>query len=308
MRWILFGVTALLALTGWAAQTAMLCDRPLGVVYSDEPAVIRLVKDVSADGLKWRLTDWYGKGISEGSWPTNGALRLGPLPSGYYFLSGLYDATNRLRDTSLAVLDRLEKPISEDSAFAVMTSFSNTARTWKTGVRERGDYPWYGWNARKAHVDILERLGMPVAREMVQWKYSQPKATDSPLPSPNEQDVDRLLRGIGVRQCVMNNHAPDWTDAPEDFARNQVAQYEHYRILAEHYGDAAIGIEHSNEPDYSPVPAPAWEFAASMKSAYLGLKAGRDDLVVLNGAFAKDPQDEYVQDVLKNDLLEYCDV
>ena len=291
-----------------ATQTAMLCDRPLGVVYSDEPAVVRLVKDVSADGLKWRLTDWYGKDVATGEWPADGALRLEPLPSGYYFLSGFYDATNRLRDTSLAVLDRLEKPISEDSIFAIVTSFSNTARTQKKGVWERGDYPWYDWNARKAHVDAVERLGMPVAREMVQWKYSQPKATDSPLPSPNEQDADRLLRGIGVRQCVQNSHVPAWSDAPEGIARNLLAHYEHYRTLADYYGDAAIAFEHFNEPDLRHVPAPAWDYAASMKAAYLGFKAGNGNVAVLNGAFCKEPESDYTQMVLKNDLLEFSDV
>lgn len=299
---------ASLATMGTGSQTAMLCEHPLGIVYSDEPVVVNLVNGISENELKWQLTDWHGKEVSAGSWPKGGALHLGPLPSGYYFLSGFYDATNRLRDTSLAILDRLETPISEDSIFAIVTSFSNTARTQEKGVRERGDYPWYGWNARKSHVDAVARLGMPVAREMVQWKYSQPKMMDSPLPSPNEQDVDQLLRGIGVRQCVQNSHAPAWSDAPEGVPRNLVTLYDHYKSLASYYGDAAIGFEHFNEPDLRHVPAPAWDYAASMKAAYLGFKAGNRDVPVLNGAFCKDTESDYTQMVLKNDLMKFSDI
>lgn len=61
-----------------------------------------------------------------------------------------------------------------------------------------------------------------------------------------------------------------------------------------------------NEPDIGFAPEGAWDYAAALKSAYLGFKAGDPELTVAPGGYARTPLLNYNHVVLLNGAGRLC--
>lgn len=282
--------------------TAVLCDTPAGVVTPAESPVLRLRKGFSAEGATWLLADWTGRPVASGAWPSNGVLRLAPLPAGYYRLASRTAAGQDLRPTSLAVVDPdFEKP-PRDSFFAAMTALPYVANA------RGGDYPWHGRDWMRVNADLLAVLGIPNAREIAIWPLEQKTREQRPAFTAAERHAHELLaaRGIGIDPFF--EKAPAWADVDKKLARDLKAIYDYSKWAVAELGDRASSWEYWNEPDIAYAPEAAWDYAATLKAAYLGMKAANPKMPVLHGAFCQPPFTSYNRLVYANGAARYSDV
>jgi len=323
--------------------TAVLCKMPAGVVCRGDTAEMVLQPGFSAKGLSWRLLDWRGGEVRRGIWPAEGPLRLESLPVGAYTLVPTYSVRGRtenvcdvpsrrttegglqqLHDTIVTVLEPLAEPLPKDSCFAIMTALSCcTIPDAAANRRNRGDYPWFGGDGTLLHAELLKTLGIPNVREILLWNREQVTSNSPPrIEKTREEPAWRYLaeRGIGVD--FFNQSTPEWAVGTTTRARRHDGKlrevtrnlthdykrlYDYYKWAAETFAGRAISFEHWNEPDICG-DEPAWDYAASMKAAYLGVKAGNANVPVLQGSFCLTPFTGYNRLVMANDVARYSDI
>ena len=285
--------------------TAVVCDSPAGVVRPSDRPVLRLKKGFKTEGLAWSLADWRDRPVASGVWPADGVLTLGPLPAGYYDLVPRYADGTDIRKTTLAVVADADEKLPKDSFFAIMTALSCVAH------RHYGDTPWFDGDWARVNADLLAVLGIPNAREIVYWPANQPKRDATPRFSKSERHAHDLLsaRGIGIDPFF--EKAPAWAGVGKDMklARDLKAIYDYSKWAVADLGDRASSWEYWNEEDlhgYS--PESAWDYASTLKAAYLGMKAANPRMPVLHGAFCQTPFTAYNRLLYANDATRYSDI
>ena len=153
--------------------------------------------------------------------------------------------------------------------------------------------------------DLLRLAGLRRVRDRVSWGTVQPSG-DAPPDWKQFGDNNRRLkeRGIAVTDCF--HSTPRWTSRiaklPGDFA----LLFRFCRDCAREL-DATEAWEFWNEEIEGFAPEPAWDFAAAMKAAALGFRAGNPVVKVLNGSLCKAPN-EYDRLLYENQIGKYTDV
>ncbi|MBR4611638.1 MAG: hypothetical protein IKO40_02880, partial [Kiritimatiellae bacterium] len=134
-------------------------------------------------------------------------------------------------------------------------------------------------------------------------------------PSPDQPpDFSRLLasadlfheRGISLSGCF--HDCPGWAGRIQKLPGDLNALYDFCQETATAFGDRMEDWEFWNEPDIQFAPEPVWDYAAALKAAYLGFKAARPDMPVLNGALCQLPATPYETALLSNDAAHYLDI
>ena len=115
-------------------------------------------------------------------------------------------------------------------------------------------------------------------------------------------------RGIQVSGMFHDSahHAKGGGDKlPEDLA----ALYRFSRKLAETFKGRMTVWEFWNEQDHERYSTePAWDYAAAMKAAYLGFKAGDPELPVAHGGIAIPTLLNYCNVMMMNGMKDYFDI
>ena len=307
-RTVSAAVPALLLLSR-AASAAVVFDAPGHV--ADEGAEVRA--EGGEPGAAWRLVDWRGRPVegASGVFGDDGRAALPPLASGYYRMVGEGggagpEAASGATFATLAVVSRFEpRGSAAASAFAVDTALSWIARPGSFRC------PWNGGDTFSTVADLIARCGFRHVRERLRWQDVQ-KEPGAPLALGRYlENADRFAaRGMAV--SGMFHDAPAWagTSAPrESLPSDLAALHDFCRDAAAAFGDRMEAWEFWNEEDIHFAREPVWEYAAAMKAAYLGFKAGRPDLPVLCGALCQMPaSSRYNVAFLANGAARYFDV
>ena len=255
-------------------------------------------------GAAWRLVDWRGREVEgvTGAFDERGEATLPPLPAGYYRLAG----------TTLAVVSPiLQQPLhgvagspqrgAEGGAFFAADAAASYI------ARGAFDCPWNGGDNIRTIADLAQLAGIRHIRERMRWGEVQPSKDAPP-------DYSRLLaaadlfaeRGIAISGCF--HDSPAWAGRLIKIPGDLNALYSFCKETATTFGDRMEDWEFWNEPDISFCPDPVWDYAAALKAAYLGFKAARPDMPVLNGALCQLPATPFETALLANDAAHYLDI
>ncbi len=236
-----------------------------------------------------------GEQVFSGSLGAEESLTLGALPKGYYILRARTAPESEPIDIRFAVLaDPAGSPVTADSFFALDAPLSVL-------VHHR--------HAEKA-VEIARRSGVKFIRERNPiWHRVEPKR--------DEIDYGIFARHLAlfaaadIRVLSMYHTSPAWSrplrpdkKMPDDL----FALYAYSKRISSAFGDICPAFEFWNEMDFGGVDS-AWDYAACLKAASLGYKAGRPGAKVLNGGFAIEAGDlTYHHVLMENGIGNYLDV
>ena len=301
MKKYLFACGAVLAALPICA--AITLDAP-GHVYTDKETT---VARGGVANTPWTITDWRGRTLSEGRdrarpsrlasgvWEADGTAVLPKLPTGYYHLkSGNEDVT-------FAVVPAPESRVFDHDSFYGIDS----AQSW---VSRRGNFlcPWNGGDTYRTVSDLLRLSGLPHVRERLSWGEVNPK--------PGSFDYKyymynaNLLKDRGILVSGMFHDAPKWAGKLTKLPSDLNAVYAFCAHTSAAFGDRMGDWEFWNEEDIGFAPEPVWDYAAALKAAYLGFKAGRPETIVLPGAMCQMPDSGYARALFDNDAAKFGDV
>ena len=266
--------------------------RPGGVFTAAEtPAV------VCKGGDYWALHDWRGREVRSGIAPDDGLVALPGIPCGYYVFAG---AGGGEISNVIVVPDPATRRDDPNG-----TICADTALSW-LAAPQWFDLPESCGDSFEYVADLLRLAGLRRVRERLSWGSVQPSGDTPPDWGKFGENVRRLKeRGIAV--CDMFQSAPDWTrriaKLPGDFAALFRFSADCAREL-----DATDAWEFWNEEIEGFSPEPVWDFAAAMKAAALGFRAGNPGVLVLNGSLCKSPGNDYDRLLYENEIGKYTDV
>ena len=259
------------------------------------------VSNAPAD-TSWTLTDWLGREIptTKHQLPTT-SYQLPTLSVGYYHLRcGTEDIT-------FAVVPKLEKRVFDRNSFYGVDS----AQSW---VSRKGRFlcPWYGGDTFRLVSDLIALAGIPHVRDRLSWNEVSKKPSDYDF-GHYLYNADLLKeRKIGISGMFHDTAAyvKKMQKLPSDLA----ALYAFCRKTAAVFGNRMEDWEFWNEIDVSAfAPEPVWDYAATMKAAYLGFRDGANDagypeMLVLPGSLCIAARSVYDEGLFANDLAKYSDV
>lgn len=216
-------------------------------------------------------------------------LRLDSLPHGYYLLK------IPAGDLRFAVLpDPAKSTTPADSFFALDAALSVL-------VREQ--------DAEKA-VELARRSGVKCIRDRTP-NWAKTEKEQGKIDFGAFYRHAKLFAEKGIQILSMYHSVPAWSHTirpnkrmPDDL----MALYNYSRQLSSHFRGIFPAFEFWNESDYGGVDS-VWDYAACLKAASLGYRAGNPDAVILNGGFAIEAGDlPYHHVLMKNGAGYYFDV
>ncbi|MBR4665541.1 MAG: hypothetical protein IKO93_16880 [Lentisphaeria bacterium] len=294
----------------------------LPALFSLEAAdAARVIRPVDAPGCCFRLgsriqfrmspetpvtvTDWQDKPVFQGKSDSRGLLVLPDIGAGFFRIAAA--GMSGKRDFAIVYP---KKPGT--GAFCQV----NTCSAWVTHLTKPADpaLPESG----PEHCAFLLRLGgFASAREFVSWKEIEP-AKGQYCWDRKYRPIFRKFHDSGIKVACCFRDSPRWarnrngpnekSPAPNSFPDDLTACYRFAKKLAEQMGSFTAVWEFWNEPDQGGNQDAAWDFAASMKAAWLGFKAGAPRIPVALGSLCLYPVSlQYDKTVLDNDLKYYFD-
>ena len=296
-RRVFAGLAAVCAVALVRSSLAGLVPDAPGHVYVEGETVA--VSNAPA-GSVWKLTDWLGRELATVTDATSASLPS--LSAGYYHLRR--DGED---DVTFAVVPRREGgTFDRDSFYGV-----DSAQSW---VSRKGRFlcPWYGGDTFRLVSDLIERAGIPHVRDRLSWNEVSKR--------PGKYDFGHYLynanllkeRKIGI-SGMFHDTAP-YVKKMQKLPADLKALHGFCRKVAETFGDRMEDWEFWNEIDVSAyAPEPVWDYAATMKAAYLGFRdgaaeAGYPELLVLPGSLCIAARSVYDEGLFANDLAKYSDV
>lgn len=251
---------------------------------------------------RYHVEEWRGRTvIAESEWPADGTLTLAPLPEGYY---ALIPAGNEFsgRRTFAVVPDPGKRQRNPVMVYAL-----DSAQNWLASPGSRRNNPRAPENPLEVMSEAAYRSGTSMVRERLAWGGSEARPGEYSWGNFGVS-VD-LLAARGVAVCVTFHDAPEWArvgnkklpGAPD-------AVYRFCRKLAETFHGKVQTWEFWNEQDIGFASEPAWEYAAMLKAAFLGFRAGDPQLPVAIGGPAVLPLTPYNDVVMENGAAEYFDL
>ena len=301
----------------WCAIASPVLDAP-GHVYVEGTTLT--MSNAPADSV-WTLTDWLGRELASTQLSTLNP-QLSNLSVGYYHLQrggqGAARPTGGGRDKA-----RPSHCGDEDVTFAVVpkpgkrtfdkNSFYgvDSAQSW---VSRKGRFlcPWYGGDTFRLVSDLIGLAGIPHVRDRLGWAEVNKK--------PSEYDFGHYLynadllkeRKVGI--SGMFHDTATYVKKMQKLPADLTALHEFCRKAAATFGDRMEDWEFWNEIDVSAyAPEPVWDYAATMKAAYLGFRdgaaeVGYPELLVLPGSLCIAARSVYDEGLFANDLAKYSDV
>lgn len=242
----------------------------------------------------WVLSDWRGRVVRRGRAESDGCVSLDGLSCGYWTLKAGGDAF-----TVVVVPDPAARRSDDDGFICV-----DSALSW-ISKPQFFDCPWYGGDTFRHVADLMMFAGIRRTRERLNWGEVQ-SSGDAPCEWSYYGENARRLKERGIGVCGMFQSAPKWTrpimKLPGDFA----ALYRFCEAAARDL-DAMEAWEFWNEQIEGFAPESAWDYAAALKVASLGFRAGNRNAKILNGSLCFLPN-EYDAMLFANDIGKYIDV
>ena len=300
---------------GFAAVYAvMLVRSSLAGIVLDAPGHVYVegatltVSNASADSI-WTLTDWLGLKLPTTNYqrPTTNDQRLTTNDQLPTLSVGYYHLRCGNEDVTFAVVPKPESRTFDRNSFYGVDS----AQSW---VSRKGRFlcPWYGGDTFRLVSDLIGLAGIPHVRDRLSWNEVSKR--------PEEYDFGHYLynadllkeRKIGI--SGMFHDTASYVKKMQKLPSDLKALHGFCKKVAETFGDRMEDWEFWNEIDVSAyAPEPVWDYAATMKAAYLGFKdgardAGYPELLVLPGSLCIAARSVYDEGLFANDLAKYSDV
>ncbi len=251
--------------------------------------------------VRWTLRNWRNEVIRQGEWPRSGKLTLDALPNGYYQLTLSSDSAKFDGGRSFVVVpdpDKREK--NPDMFFAV-----DSAQSWLAAPK--GDNPLRPQDAYAVVSEAIRRAGILTTRDRLRW--NDVERTRGVFNWKQYQENIDLLSKRGILVSGVYHDAPAWAKSntsrlPSDL----LAVYRFSRKLSEHFQGKMAAWEFWNEEDIGFTSEGAWDYAAALKAASLGFKAGNPAQAVALGGYAQTPLPNYCNIVMRNGAGDYFDI
>ena len=264
-------------------------------------------------GAAFNIFDWRGRETGRsGVFDDEGVAAIPPLPVGYYNVMPLVTRRSspvtgeggETRLASLAVVPPPESRVCDPASFYA-ADYGPIYEIWK------GDKgwlcPWNGGDRYQTLADLAWLVGVPHVRTRMEWAgVESAPGTFNPESSCYWREAE-LLNRRGITGCGVFNGAPWWTQPREKMPANLAVVWRFCANAARLYGKSKDAWEFWNEPDIGFAPGPVWDYAAAMKAAYLGFKAGRTEAVILPASHCLPPANAYMQTLYANDAAKYAD-
>ncbi len=253
------------------------------------------VASAGAPGARFSIADWRGRPVGGGEFDAEGKARLPSLPTGYYRLK-----SGEASATFAVVPDPKERRFDHSSFYGI-----DSAQSW---VSRKGSFlcPWNGGDTFRTVSDLLHLTGLPHVRERLAWSEVNPRPGKYRY-GHYMYNAD-MLRARGILVSGMFHDSPKWAGRLKRLPSDLNKVYEFSAHTAAEFGDRMGDWEFWNEEDISFAPEPVWDYAAALKAAYLGFKAGRPGIVALPGALCQRPDSLYARALFANDAAKFGDV
>jgi hypothetical protein len=272
-------------------------DKPGNVFTRKEKTVFRLKQKGDFGSINWSVADWQGTEAAKGVWDSNqNALVLPELDLGFYRLKVKGDKGWEITIPFSRVVDPETRIYNPDNPFAV-----DSAQSWHAVTPGNRFAP-----ADPQHylADLLRLAGITMVRDRFNWGEGVPGKYDWSFNAP----IIKVLSEHGVRVCGIYHYVPEWTREGRDtegLPHDLIALYKFCRESGRRYPNEVAAWEFWNEEDVSMT---SWYFAAAMKAAYLGYKAGNPQHRVLNGASCLHPVPRFMDIFMESGMKDYFDV
>ena len=280
------------------ASLAVVAGAPGAAFLQGEPLTFKL-GPFAAHPTRWAVKNWKDETIQQGKW-SGTELVLDPLPNGYYALE-LADFTG-IR-TFAVVPDPGKRPKNPELYFAM-----DSAQSWL--ARPFSNNPRLVANTYETVSEVARRVGLQMVRERMHWD----EHTES---VPGKLDWQQYLYNAkqlakrGIQVSGVYHSAPPWTKKHADatLPADLLATYNFAKKAAEAFKKEMSVWEFWNEQDsISFTSEGAWDYAAALKAAYLGFKAGNPTASVAIGGYTGTDNFPYADAVMKNDAGDYFDI
>ncbi len=289
-------------LSAIAVATLSVSELPLLAAISfDAPGHVYTDKEVPAvhggtPGAKFSIFNWRGRPTGhDGTFGADGTAFLLKMPTGYYHLKSGDD------DVTFAIVPVPESRVFDHNSFYG----TDSAQSW---VSRRGAFscPWNGGDTYRTVSDLIWRAGIPHVRDRLNWGEvnKQPDKLDFSYYMYNAD----MLHARGITVSGVFHDCPEWAGRLKKLPSDLDATFRFCCQAAAAFGDRMGDWEFWNEPDVGFAPEPVWDYAAAMKAAYLGFKAGHPGITVLPGSLCHKPGSVYAHALFENDLAKFCDV
>jgi len=307
---LLASCAALMPLLVFAAQTERpipkpLPDHPGNVFLAGEDVVVEMppagTAGQASSGTKeekggaWRLTDYEGKTVAEGT-AADGKATLGKLPVGYYELRRVVDGAPQAKRVTVGVLAPLLSPTPLTSPISI-----DVASAWfyPSGSRQEGA------------ASLCALAGINWVRDRLAWREMEAKKGEF-APKNKYDDTARKQAEAGLQVLQVHHDSPAWAA----WANRQVKRfppdlrdaYNFQKEMARRWKGQVLAFEPWNEADIDVFGGHTGaEMAALQKASYLGLKAGNPDVNVCLNVFAT-PNAAILSDLNDNQAWPYFDI
>jgi len=299
-------------LAGWGHFTALAQQRTndlsnsikaeaTGTVFTVKQQPAFTCTGKAAATADYEVKNHQDKVTAKGKWNLQEKLVLKTLPRGYYRLTITAESGKTAGSRTFAVVaDPATRKSSPEMTYAV-----DSAQSWL--CRPDPKNPMYSGDGNAITAELIYLAGINYTRERLSWNQTEPgKGT---LKWGNYLRNAEMLEKYGIRVSGMFHDSPGWTRTnsgklPDDLK----ATYDYTRTLTGIFKGKMADWEFWNEQDGGFSFDGAWDYAACMKAAYLGFKAGNPNLPVLPGAFCNYPFQPYIKVAFDNDLADYFDI
>jgi hypothetical protein len=250
--------------------------------------------------VTYKVANYFGVTTS-GSQIMGSEISLRGFRPGWYMLT-CTDEAGSVNVPVGVVMDRGNKPLPEDGRVC-----SDAASAWLISNEAY----------RKPFAQMIRLAGIPWVRERLSWPATEP--SKGKIDWAKYQAVADSLSAEGIRICQVFHQTPDWamSGAPNDMRPRDLRDlYRYMKTAAGHFRKQIPAWEVWNEVDIDFWPGLGDSFAGVQKAAYLGIKAGNPDALVLQSSLSHlayaYPRDAApwltVEHIYENDIDAYFDV
>ncbi len=239
--------------------------------------------------LRVRVRDVSGQVMKEGEFPAN-SIHFSKLPCGYY---------------EIAVVEG--EGASEATPF-VLVPEPHPGRAGRAAVDAA--LSWLVPPSRfEEGAELLRRAGFSWVRDRLRWGEVEPERGKFAWGHYDHSAAAQTRRGLHVVQVF--HDSPKW--ARTDGATNRLPDdlrdvYRFAQAAAQHFRGRVAAWEVWNEADIPNfLPDPASEYAAFLKAAALGFKAGDRSLPITQVSFAL-PAGRFGESLRENGTAAYYDI
>ncbi len=248
---------------------------------------------------EYQLSSWDGMPLKNGA-VSGPKLELSPLECGYYKIAVTgKDGQKSERDFAV-VRDPADRNLEGPQPFAL-----DAAVSWLGRADSKN--PYFKGEGFDAINELARRAGCPVVRERLSWGEVNPEPGVYHWKQYGDNAKKLAEKGVGI--SGMFHDSPKWTRThSQKLPDNLAALHEFARTLTSTFKGQVTDWEFWNEQDIGFAPEPAWDYAAALKAASLGYKAGDPETPVLLGGIAFTPLANCNEVVMLNDAAAYIDI